>query len=458
MIKFFFKISLALLIFGGNIPAVSAQDNVIDQIIWVVGDEAIFKSDVEGMKLQMQRDREHFDGDPDCFIPEQLAMRKLYLHQAKLDSIDVPASAVTKEANRQLGDWITMAGSKEKLEEYQGKPIVEIREELKTVIREREIIKNAQRKLVGAVTLTPSEVRRYYDDLPKDSLPYIPTTVEVQIVTLEPKIPQSDVDEVKNRLRSFTEQINKGETTFSTLALIYSEDTESAKKGGELGFSGRAELVPEFANAAFALTDPTKVSNIVETEYGYHIMQLIERRGDRVNVRHILLKPKVPQEEINKSLARMDTVLTDINAGKATFEEAAFFVSQDKTTYNNKGLMVNQDHYDAINGGTAKFTMDALPPEIAKEVNNMKVGEVSKPFAMLNKNGRSIVAMIKLRQRTEGHKANISDDYQMMKMIVENRKRDEILQKWLQNKIKDTYIWISEDWRNCDFQFDGWVK
>lgn len=432
-----------------------AQDNIIDQVVWVVGDESILKSEIEGVRRDMLINRETFDGDPYCLIPEQIAVQKLFLHQAKIDSIDVPAASVTREVEQRINNAIMYYGSREKLEEYEGKPINEIRDELKEKMREGEIVRQVQTKIVGDIRLTPSEIRKYYTSLSQDSLPYIPTSVEVQIITMRPQIPLSEIDAVKNQLREFTDRVNKG-GDFGSLARLYSEDG-SAQKGGELGFMGRAQLVPEFASAAFALNDPKKVSNIVETEYGYHIIQLIERRGDRINARHILLKPKVPTAEMEKTLNKMDSLVLDIKNNKFSFDDAALYLSADKDTRNNKGLMVNKNPY-SNNAGTARFEMKELPQEIAKVIDTMKVGEISKPFKMLDEKGKDVIAIVKLRQRVEGHRANVSDDFQILKQIVESNKKAEIVKKWLEKKINNTYVWINSDWINCDYQYSGWIK
>ena len=386
-----------------------------------------------------------------------MAIQKLYLNQAKLDSIEVNESQVIQEAERWINYAINQIGSKEQLEEYFNKKISQLKEERKEMLMEQQTVQQMQRKLIGEIKLTPAEVRRYYNQIPKDSLPNIPTTVEVQIITMEPKIPFEETDAIKDRLRQFTEDVNSGKYEFSTLARLYSEDPESAKRGGELGFVGKASLLPEFANVAFNLKDPKKISQIVQTEYGYHIIQLIEKRGDRINCRHILLKPKVADKEMNECMARMDSLYNDLTAKKFSFEEAATFLSADKDTRNNKGLMVNQ-HMESSNSGTPKFEMAELPQEIGKMVYTMQVGDISKPFTMINDKQREVVAIVKLKARVEQHKANISDDNQVLKTIVEDQKREELLKDWIRKKQKSTYVRISDGWQNCDFQYPGWVR
>lgn len=432
-----------------------AQDNVIDQIIWVVGDEAILKSDVEEARMQMLARGQRIEGDPYCLIPEQMAVQKLFLDQAKIDSITVANSDINRAVSQQENYYINNMGSKEKVEEWLRMPMADLREIWREQIRNDEMVSQVKKNLISkGSSLTPSEVRKYYAQLPKDSLPFIPTTVEVQIITNEPPMPLKVIDETKARLRDFTNRINNGES-FSTLAIMYSDDRGSATNGGETGFTGRAQWVPEFANVAFSLSDPKKVSNIVETEYGYHIMQLIERRGDRVNVRHILLQPKIPAEELDKVMGKMDSLAIDIRDGKFSFDEATV-LSYDKDTRKNNGLMVNRK--ESVNSGTPRFTMEELPNEVGKVVGSLKVGDVSAPFKMTLPNGKDVVAIVKLKERVDGHIANVSDDYQTLRKIVEEKKQDEILRKWLQNKIKDTYVRIDDNWKNCDFQYSGWIK
>lgn len=431
--------------------------NVIDEVIWVVGDQAILKSDVEAERIRAQFEGTKWKGDPYCVIPEQLAIQKLYLHQAALDSIEVSDGDVASQVEQQLNWYVQQIGSREKVEEYFNKNMTQIREQLRESLKEQSVIQQMQEKLVGTVKLTPSDVRRYFKDIPQDSLPFIPTQVEVQIITQEPNIPQEEIDRVKNQLRDYTEQINSGQTQFSTLALLYSEDPASARVGGELGFMGRTELVSEYANVAFNLTDPKKISKIVESEYGFHIIQLIEKRGDRVNTRHILMKPKVSEEDLIAGLARLDSVANDIRNAKFEFDEAATYLSSDKDTRSNHGLLPNSNKESSLYG-TSRFQMQDLPQEVAKVVNKMKVGEVSEAFTMINSKGKEVVAIVKLKNRIEGHKATMTEDYQRLKDIVTNKRRAEKLDKWIKDKQKSTFIRINPEWVNCDFQYPGWIK
>jgi peptidyl-prolyl cis-trans isomerase SurA len=435
--------------------ATFGQNNVIDEVVWVVGDEAILKSDVESERLNAQYEGRKFDGDPYCVIPEQLAVQKLFLHQAELDSIEVSEQEVLSRLEQQTNWLIDQIGSKEKMEEYYNKTSTQIREMLRENIRNGMTVQKMQQKIIGDIKIVPADVRRYFKNLPQDSIPFVPTQVEVQIVTLEPKIPQEEIERVKKALRDYTDQVNKGEIAFSTLARLYSEDEGTRRRGGELGFMGRGELVPEFANVAFNLQDPNKISKIVESEFGFHIIQLIEKRGDRINTRHILLKPKVEEKDLEASLLRLDSIAKDIRNAKFSFDEAATFISQDKDTRNNHGLMANP------NSGTARFEMQELAQvsqEVAKTVEGLNVGEVSEPFTMIDKKGKEICAIVKLKARIDGHKATITEDYQRLKSIVQSKLGEEKLQKWIVDKQRSTYVRINENWVTCDFKYPCWVR
>ncbi len=444
---------LALMLFA--VIATYGQDNVIDEVVWVVGDEAILKSDVENERLNAQYEGRRFDGDPYCVIPEQLAIQKLFLHQAAIDSIEVSEQEIISDVERRTNWLIDEIGSKEKVEEYYNKTSTQIREMLRENIRDGKMVQKMQQKIVGDIKITPAEVRRYFKDLPMDSIPFIPTQVEVQIITMEPKIPQEEIERVKKTLRDYTERVNSGDISFSLLAKMYSEDPGSARRGGEYGFTGKAELTPEFANVIFNMNDPSKISKVFETEYGFHIAQLIEKRGDRVSYRHILLKPKVDEKDLEAALLRLDSIANDIRSEKFTFDDAATFLSQDKETRNNHGLMANPQT------GTARFEMQQLAmvsQEAAKMVENMNVGEISKPFIMINTKGKEVCAIVKLKTRINGHKATISEDYQRLKGIVTEKRSEEKLDKWIKEKQKHTYVRINEKWQQCDFKYPGWVK
>ena len=444
----------------------SAQ-NVVDEVVWVVGDEAILRSDVEVTRIQAAMEGQRWQGDPDCAIPEQLAVQKLFLHQAAIDSIDkdVTEAEISSQIEARIEYMIEQIGSREKLEEYRKQSLTQIRQSMHDDLRDQLLIQKMKQKLVQDIVVTPAEVRRYFKDMPQDSIPFVPTEVEVQIITQTPKISIEEINRVKDKLREYTDRINRGETSFQTLARLYSQDG-SARNGGELGYTGRAGWVPEFANVAFNLTDPKKVSKIVETEFGYHIIQLIDKRGDKVNVRHILLKPVVSDSAINKSTAFLDSIADNIRqgvtpdflAGRYTgtfnFEDAATIISDDKDTRNNRGLMANRSE----RGQTSRFRLQDLPPEVAKAVDTLQVGQISRAFQMINSQGKTVCVVAKLKSRTEGHKATITEDFQVMKDMVQQKRQEQKLHDWVVNKIKNTYVRIDDAYRNCNFEYEGWIR
>lgn len=432
------------------------KKNVMDEVIWVVGNEVILRSDVEFQRMNAELQGNKISGDPYTVIPEQLAIQKLFLTQAAIDSVEVSEADVLDRANEQLEYMVEMAGSEQKLEEYRGMSLKQIRQEIIRYFVENEKINEAKNKIIGDKKISPAEVRRYFKNMPSDSLPFIPMQVEVQILTRTPEVSADEIERVKNELLGYAQRVNSGESSFSTLARLYSEDEGSARQGGEIGFKGRAETVPEFSSVAFSLTDPKTVSKIVKTEYGYHIIQLIARKGDKVNVRHILRKPRMSEAEIDITIARLDTIATEIRAGKITFEEAVQAVSDDKDTRNNHGLMVNANMQTGVQ--TSRFQMKNLPQEVAKVVDKMRIGEVSEPFTMVNNKGIEVCAIVLLKNRYPGHKADITEDFQVLKDIVLQKKQEEKLDQWIKEKQKSTYISIKDGWKKNDFKYPGWIK
>ena len=430
------------------------QKTVADEVIWVVGDEAILLSDVEQLRAQYEAEGMTLPGNPDCRLPEQIAVQKLFLHQAALDSIEVTEAEISQGVEQQINYWISMIGSKEKLEEYRKMPLTKIRQSLHDDYKNSQLAQRMREKLVEDIKVTPSEVRQYFRNMPEDSIPYVPTEVEVEIITRTPKIPIEEINRVKDELRGYTERIRKGETTFQTLARFYSEDPGTARNGGELDYTGRGMLDPAFAAVAFNLTDSRKISKIVESEFGFHIIQLIDKRGDKIKVRHILRKPRVSQEAIDEGINMLDSLTTEMANGKFTFEEAATYVSDDKDTRSNKGLMFNSTE----DGRTSKFRMQDLPTEVARVIEKMKVGDVSPAFTMTNNRGKTVCAVVKLKSRVEGHRATITEDFQVMKDVVLSKRKAEFIHEWVKNKIKNTYISMKSRYKNGDYEYDGWVQ
>lgn len=430
-----------------------AQNDVIDEVVWVVGDEAILRSDIErvrnGYGSQMK-------GNPYCVIPEQLAVQKLFMHQAELDSITVSDADVSRSVEAEINARVLRAGSKEKLEEYMRMPMTQIREELFEQKRSEMITQQVMATLTKDVKVTPAEVRRHYKDMPQDSLPYIPTQVEVQILVQHPRVTRAEIERVKEQLRGWADRVASGTTSFSALARMFSQDEGSARQGGDLGFFGKADMDPAFSAVAFSLTDPNKVSKVVQSEYGFHIIQLIEKRGDKIRARHILRRPEVEQKDVDACLARLDSISADIKEDKFSFDIGAQEISDDKDTRNNKGLMINTK--ESTGERTTRFEMGELPGEVARVVNDMEVGEISSPFVMRDKNGREVCAIVKLKNRIPAHRASVTEDFQILKGAVEELKREEFIQNWIREKQKSTYVRIKQGWGECEFMYPGWVK
>ena len=446
-LRFFTALTLVM-----TVLAMMAQNNVAEEVAWVIGDEPIFKSDIEEQYQQALMERIPIDGNPYCVIPEKMAIDKLFLDQARIDTVEVQQSAISAEVENRINFFIANLGSKEKVEEYFRMPLPRLREKLSEVYSDQYCIQQVQSDLTKNVKATPAEVQRFYNSLSKDSLPYIPMQVEVQIITINPVIPQQEIDEVKARLRDYAQQVNSGEREFSTLAILYSQDQSTAVYGGETGFQSRSVLLPEYATAAFNLNDNKRVSNIVETDDGYHIIQLIEKRGDRSNTRHILLRPQVSDKDLTDALTRLDSVRSDILAGKHTFDQMALYISQDKDSRNNNGNMLNEKSH------SSRFEMADLPAEVGKKVYTMQAGDVSEPFVMVNpKTRREQVAMVKLVKRIDGHKADLADDYMIIKEMCEAQAKEKIIHDWVAKKQKSVYVYIEEGWRNCEFEYD-WLK
>ena len=431
-------------------------ENVLDEVAWIVGDEPILKSDIEMQRIAAEYNRTPIEGDPYVTIPEELAIQKLFLHQAALDSIEVAEADVQAYVDNELQRQISIAGSERNLENYRNMTMKEIRAYTTKMIMDQYRVMRVRDKIIGDGTATPAEVRRYFKDIPKDSLPTIPTQVEIQIISETPKVTPDEVARVKAELMEYADRVNKGES-FALLARMFSKDG-SAANGGELGFKGRAELVPEFSSVAFSLTDPKTVSKIVKTEYGYHIIQLIERKGDKINCRHILRTPELSGEEIRKTLGRLDSVANLIRTDKLSFDEAVFRYSEDKDTRLNHGLMAYTRKEDGTL--TSRIGMDELHrsyQDIAMAVEKMHIGEVSDAFTMRGRNGMKACAIIKLKNRIPEHKADITDDFQVLTDIVNDKRSEEIIQKWIEDKIKTTYVKIKDGWKRSGYRYN-WLK
>lgn len=432
-------------------PAAS-QKKLIDEVVASVGDDAILSSDIEYQYGQAMIEGVNFNGDMKCHIFEQLLIQKLMINQAKIDSVEVKDGEVMQQVDARVNYFVQQVGGQDKLEEYFNKPLQQIRRDQMETVRTQMITQRMQQEIGKNIKVTPSDIRKFYSSLSQDSIPFVPTQYEIQQVVVYPEVEQAEIDRVKDRLRDFQRQVAE-DRDFATLAVLYSEDPGSASRGGDLGWYSRSGFVPEFSAVAFNMRDKGKVSKIVETEFGFHIIQLIDRRGDRINCRHILLKPKVSAESRGKATAFLDTVVKYVDEGKLTFEQAAMQFSMDKDTRSNGGVMVNPED------GTVKFQLGQIPAEIAKAIQGLKPGEVSRPFAMMDeKKGKETMRIVRLVAKHDPHRANVADDYDMLKAMVENSKRKQMLDEWILARQKELYVVVTPDWRGCDFQYKGWAQ
>ncbi|MEG0795673.1 MAG: peptidylprolyl isomerase [Odoribacter sp.] len=430
---------------------ISAQKNVIDKIIAIVGEEIILKSDIENAFLQEQgRGLISSSSDYRTELLEHQLVQKLLLAQAQIDSVTVTEDEVENAVSNQIENFISHIGSQERLEVYFGKPLQDIKDDMRKPIREQLVTEQMQQKIVDKIRLTPSEVRTYFKRIPKDSLPDMPDKYELQQIVLQPSVSLAEKERIREQLREFRDQILKGEKTFNTLAVLYSEDEGSAAKGGELGYMPKSRLDPAFAEAAFSLK-PGKISKIVESEYGFHIIQLIDRQGEKINVRHILLQPKISAEEKQEALNRLDTVRQYINDGKMTFEEAAYYFSTDKKTKNNGGLFADP------NTAEARIARADIPGDMAREVNRLKPSQISDPFVNHGE-GREEYKIVRVKAFYPMHKANLEDDWQNFELMLKNEKQMDKLEKWIKEKQTATYIHIDESYKDSKFRYEGWIK
>lgn len=430
-----------------------AQSNVIDQVIAIVGNQEVLKSDVENEFIRYQS-MGMASGSQDfkAQLFEEILIQKLLLSQAKRDSITVTEAQVESQLNSRIDQYIQRIGSKEKLEKYFNKSVMELKDDFRDDIRNMMITEQMKNNITKDIRSTPSEVRRYYRSLNQDSLPDLPSELEIQQIVRKPIINLAEKERIREKLREFRDRINNGES-FATLAVLYSDDKGSASRGGELGYTARAKLVPEFANVAFNLkTD--KVSKIVETEYGFHIIQLIDRKGEKINVRHILLSAKIDESEKQIALNKLDTLSNQIRNGEISFEKAAQYISEDKETKNNGGLLVNPET------GSSKLSIDMLSqqsPSTAEQVKKLKVGEISAPF-IDESMGKLSIKIIKLSKIYASHKANLNDDWTQFENMLIADKQKKVFDKWVIDNISSTYIHIDESFQNSAFNYKGWIK
>lgn len=429
-----------------------AQDKMIDQIVAVVGKNIILKSDIEGMYLQQQAEGVTSDGDMKCEILEDLLVQRLLLAEAELDTtINVTDSQVNERMDQQIQFYISHLGSEKEVENYFKKSIIDIKSGMQEAIKTNLMTQQMQGKIMDKVTVSPAEVRYFYRNLPETEIPQIDEQIEYAQITVQPQISQEEEERVKSTLRDLKHRIESGESGFAPLAVIYSEDPGSSRNGGELDYMGRGQLDPAYAAAAFNLKGD-KVSNVVKSEFGYHIIQVMDRKGELLKTRHILMKPKVSEESMKKAFGQIDSIADYIRKGDIKFENAALRWSFDKNSRNNGGAVINP------NTGEAKWKLADLDPDVSKVITKMNINEISKPFRTIDENQRPVYKIVKLISKSPAHKANIRDDYVALSDDYLKKKKEETMDKWVREKQAATYIHIDDSYLNCNYKYSGWIK
>lgn len=428
-----------------------AQQEIVDQVVAVVGDNIVLQSDVENQVLQIRAQGSLVPRDQlRCEVMEDLLAQKLLLNQAQVDSIEISAAQVELELDRRLSMFISQVGSEENLEEYYNKSILEIKDDFRELVRDQLLTQTMQRQIAGELTITPSEVKSFFNKIPKDSLPLINSQIEISHIVRKPPYRDQTKFEVRDRLLNLRRRVIEGES-FATLAVLYSEDPGSAPRGGELGFRNRSDFVGEFSDAAFSLKENT-VSPIIETPFGFHIIQLIARRNDQVNVRHILMKPKIKPEEIHEALNSLDSLANLIRRDSLTFDLAAKIFSEDEFSRVNGGVVINP-----VTGDT-KFEMEHLHPSVVQAFRDLKIGEISEAFQSVDDSGNTLFKIIMLKNRSNPHRANLKDDYSIMQEMARADKQQGEFLKWISDKQKSTYIKINPPFKTCTFTSSGWLR
>ena len=428
-----------------------AQDKVIDQILAVVGSNPILKSDIETAAINNQAQGITLQGDSKCVILEQLLEQKLLLAEAELDTLIVVGdNQINQQMDRRMNYFIENIGLEKEVEKYFNKPIVQLKAEMSETIKEQLKTEQMQAKIIAKVTATPSEVRQFFRQLPSKEIPEIGSQLEYSQITMLPAITEKQDLEVKAKLREFKKRIENGDN-FATLAIMYSEDPGSARNGGEMDYVGRAMLDQTFATEAFNLK-PNQISKVVRSEFGYHIIQLIDRKGEKIKCRHILLRPKIDPKELEIAKNRVDSIADFVRKGKISWEQATYLYSSDKNTRNNGGLVTSQ------HTGSSKFEMSELDPDVSKVIKDMNIGETSHPFLTLDDKQREVYKVIKLNNKTKSHKANLQEDYQKLSEMFLTKKKEDVYRKWIAKQQAKTYIHVDDSYANCNFKLKSWKK
>ncbi|GMT44969.1 MAG: peptidylprolyl isomerase [bacterium] len=444
---------LVFILFIAVLPTATAQKSdstgipkgkILDQVVGVVGNTLILESDIENQYLnyRLRGSIEGTEKDMKCQILESLLYQKLMVAQSEVDSIQVDKIQVNAELERRLSGFINQFGSQEKLEKYYGKSLSEIKSEIRNIVKDQMLAQQVQQKIISNITVTPSEIKAFYKSMPRDSIPMIKTVYIIRQIVRKPPVNVEEILRVKKELLELRKRILGGES-FSTLAILYSEDPGSAKNGGELGFYGRGQLYPAFEAAAYKLK-PGEISGIVKTKAGYHIIQMIARKGDYINVRHILLVPKVSIQDLQKARMKLDTVVKEIRSDSITFGKAVEKYSQGKGR-NSGGYLLNPQT------GSIEFEGEQLAPQVSFIVNKLNPGQISNPVPFKTDDQKDAYRLLYLEKRVPPHKANLKQDYARVEKWALQDKQQKAIDTWINEKAKNTFVRINPVFRGCPF-------
>jgi len=427
-----------------------AQPKVIDQVVAIVGSQIILQSDVEKQYVQYMSQGSLPEETVKCGVFDQMILQKLLLNQAMIDSVTVSDDQVTDELDKRMRYFVMQLGSEEKLEAYFHTTIRQLKDELRDIIRDQMTVQTMQSKITKDITATPNDVRTYFEAIPPDSIPYMDAEMEVAHIARIPATSESEKKKLREQLEDYKAKVQAG-ADFSVYAALYSDDKATAKKGGELGYFARGSMVPEFEGAAYNLK-PGEMSPVIETKFGFHLIQMIDRRGDQINVRHILLQPKISDDDMLKSYRFLDSLSTKINAGEITFADAAQQFSDEKETRHNGGLIINTEN------NTTKLSPDKMDRMLFFQVDTMTLNRASRPMLMQTPEGKSLYHIVMVKSRTQPHKANLKDDYQKIQEVVHQEKQAKALNDWVEKKRKITFIQIQSDFGICKEALSHWTS
>lgn len=446
---------LLIVLVGAFFPTSQARAQkriLIDGVVGIVGQKSILKSEIENTLLQYKARQMALPGNDRCYIFEELLFQTLLLNQADLDSVYASDGQVESQLNRRLDYFEEQMGGRKAMEEYFGKPYKDMKEFFRETVEDQIVIQQMQSQITSDIVVSPAEVSEFYAKIPKDSLPIVQSEIQFSQIVIYPEIKAEQEEKIKEELLNIKERVENGSMEFTVAAILYSDDRAANEKNGSLGWVRRGDLVPEFSEAAFSLSKPGELSDIVQTDFGYHLIKFHERRGEQVLVSHILMKPKVKTAAKLKAKNKLDSIAKLIRTDKYTFEEAAEKFTEDDAGKRNGGTVINPY------SGTSTFKSEDIDPSTNFIIRKLDIGEISEPFESTNMKGKTEMKIISVKSKTKPHVATLETDYQRISDMALEKKKQQAVDDWIKEKQKTTYIKISPEYQSCDFKYEGWLK